>query len=76
MINFDNGEHFSFETIGEFHSRDEWIHPKRTIDSFELIFVLEGTVYITENNTNYCINKNNMIILEPGVEHYGTKPIK
>lgn len=73
MINFENGGYFSYETIGEFQSDGEWIHPRRTIDSFELIFVLEGTVLITENGTNYEISKNNMIILEPFMEHFGTK---
>ena len=73
MINFENGGYFSYETIGEFQSDGEWIHPRRTIDSFELIFVLDGTVYITENEIDYKIGKNSMIILEPEKEHYGTK---
>lgn len=75
MIKFDNGNYFDYDMIGEFHSVDEWIHPKRIISSYELIFVLDGTVYITEDGNEYEIGKNEMIILEPDKEHYGTKTV-
>ncbi len=59
--------------IGEFHSSGEWIHPKRIINSFEIILVLEGTVYIAEEAREYTLQKNQLLVLEPYKEHYGYK---
>ena len=53
MIQFENGKYFSYDMVGEFHSLGEWIHPKRSIKSFEVILALEGTVYISEENQEY-----------------------
>lgn len=73
MINFENGKYFSYDMIGEFHSSGEWIHPKRRINSFEIIFVLNGTVYIAEEKQEYILQKNQLLVLEPYKEHYGYK---
>lgn len=75
MIRLDNNRFFDSDIIGEFHSVNEWIHPRRRIGNFELIFVIEGVVYITEDETQYELHKNDMLILEPHREHYGTKTV-
>lgn len=75
MIKFDNGNGFSYDMIGEFRSDGSWIHPRRIIDSFELVLVLEGTVYLAEGVTKYSLKKNQIILLEPGMEHYGWKTV-
>ena len=75
MIRWDNGKYFSYDRIGEFHSSGEWIHPKRVINSFEAILVLEGTVYIAEEAQNYVLQKNQLLLLEPRKEHYGYKTV-
>ena len=75
MIKFENGKHFSYYMIGEFHSSGEWIHPKRSIKSFEVILVLEGTVYIAEEKREYILKKNQLLLLEPFKEHYGYKTV-
>ena len=48
MIKLENNKYFSYDMIGEFHSSGKWIHPRRTIDSFEIILVIEGMLYIAE----------------------------
>ena len=63
MITWDNGHYFSYEIIGEFRSKGTWIHPDRSIGSYELIFVLQGTLYITEEDVAYEIEENEMILL-------------
>lgn len=73
MITWDNGHYFAYEIIGEFRSRDTWIHPDRKVGSYELIFVLHGTLYITEEDTAYEVRENEMIILEPCKRHFGTR---
>lgn len=73
MIQLENGKYFQYEIIGEFHSNDGWIHPKRTINSFELIFVLDGTVYIEEEGMEYKVGANEIILLEPYKQHAGSR---
>lgn len=59
--------------IGKFISRGEWIHPDRVIDSYEIIFVTKGEVYINENGREYHVKPNEVLILQPNLRHYGTK---
>ena len=56
---------------GKFLSDGEWIHPKRIISSFEIIYVVEGHVYIQEEDHKYVINKGEILILQPGKMHFG-----
>lgn len=58
---------------GLFKSNSVWIHPTRTIDSNEIIFVTEGTVYIEEDGVCYTVNKNDVLYLEKGKLHGGFK---
>lgn len=76
MIRFDDGTYFSYEMIGEFHSEGAWIHPTRVIKSYELILVLEGTVYLREGEREYALERNQMILLEPGLEHGGIREVE
>lgn len=72
MIKCDKN-YFAYEMIGEFISTDNWIHPVRSINSYEIIFVLAGTVYLYENDEKYELNENDCIILEPEKVHGGYK---
>lgn len=58
---------------GKFKSKGVWIHPRRIIDTYEIIFMLEGSAYITEENKEYILKKNDILLLEPGKEHFGFK---
>lgn len=58
---------------GKFVSRGEWLHPDRVIDSWEVIFVTSGCVYIQENEVAYQLGKNDILLLEAGMHHYGYK---
>ena len=58
---------------GKFISTKEWSHPDRIIDSYEIIFVTKGNVYINENGTEYTLKKDELLILQPGLRHYGFK---
>ena len=71
MILCDQNRHFAYEMIGEFHSRGNWIHPVRVIQSYELILVLEGILYIAEDGEEYTLRPNAMLLLEPGKHHAG-----
>ncbi len=73
MLTLDDGHTFSYEMIGEFRSDGRWIHPARTIASHELIYVLRGTVAIAENGVEYELHENQMLLLQAGVPHTGTR---
>ena len=66
----------SFESCGQFVSRGEWIHPRRVGNSFEIILVLGGKVFITEESESFVLEKNDVLILSPDKEHFGFRPSK
>lgn len=72
MLHTDTGRYFEYEIIGEFHSAGEWLHPERRIESFELIFALEGSVYLEEDGVAYTLHPNELLLLEPHKLHRGT----
>lgn len=73
MINV-NGIELSYSNMGLFDSDKEWIHPTVTVNTYEIIYVVEGVVNIREGEQQYELSKGEMLLLEPGVEHGGTKP--
>ncbi len=65
--------YFDFEFIGNFQGNIGWIHPKREINSYELIYVTGGTLYIFENDVKYEVRKDEIILLNPHKAHGGYK---
>ena len=59
--------------VGKFVSHGEWCHQDRTIGSYELIFATKGEVYINENNINYHLKADDILILQPNIRHFGYK---
>ena len=70
MINFNHVE-LEYVNMGLFDSDKAWIHPTVTVDTYELIYVVEGTVAIREGETRYRLGKGDLLLLEPNVEHGG-----
>lgn len=62
-----------FVHMGKFISRGAWKHPDRMIDTTELIFVLQGEVYLTQGETEYHLTAGQVLRLDPGIRHYGTR---
>ena len=62
-----------YDGCGKFVSRGEWLHPDRMIESYEIIFVVEGAVHIQENGVNYTLGANDLLLLEPNLRHFGYK---
>ena len=62
-----------FDYAGLFQNEGEWIHPKRTERTYELIYVTEGVVYMREGKKDICAKKGQLFVLSPGVCHYGTQ---
>lgn len=62
-----------FQSAGLFQAEHDWIHPRRCIDSYEIIFVLDGEVAIAEETEHFSLKAGDVLLLEPGKLHYGTK---
>lgn len=56
---------------GLFYTEDCWRHPDRVIDTFEIIYVVEGSVHLHENEARYTLRKGDLYLLQPGISHGG-----
>ncbi len=68
-----NGVNLEYLYMGLFNSEKPWIHPTVTIDSYEIILVLCGTVKLREDKTEYSLKRGDMLLLDRNVEHGGTE---
>lgn len=79
MISFD-GVEIEFSNMGLFSTSEPWIHPKRIIDSYEIIFCVDGSFHMVEENTYYHIEPQTAFFLLPNKLHSGfrktSSPIK
>lgn len=73
MLELNGKKRIEYVSSGLFRSVDMWCHPERIIDSFEVIFVLKGEVHIREEETEYALRENDLLLLEPSKLHVGTK---
>jgi len=73
-LHYDEPFTLGYSFAGRFVTDDEWIHPIRTIDTYEALMVTQGEVHLQENGTPYCLHAGDLILLRPGVQHGGTQP--
>lgn len=62
-----------FSAIGLFDTDSEWIHPRISVKTYELIFVVNGEVHISEDGKEYHLTKGDLLLLDKNVEHFGNK---
>ena len=72
MLTFDN-TNFSFLSVGELSTDKPYIHMKRVMKSFEVVFVTNGTLYMEEDGIQYELTPNQILVLEPDKLHRGYK---
>ena len=60
----------SFISCGQF-ANSGWIHEKRTIDSFEVIYGIKGCAYIQQDAEQYAVTPGQALLLLPGHPHRG-----
>ncbi len=73
MLELNGEKRIEYVSSGLFRSIDEWCHPERKIDTYEVIFVVKGEVHIREEETEYIMQENELLLLEPSRVHAGTK---
>ena len=71
MVGINITNPVEIENGGKFVSNGAGIHPRRVIDSFELIFVFSGELRMQEGQDAYHLKQGDVLLLEPGVEHRG-----
>lgn len=71
MISVNSKYNVEYEYSGLFKSQDEWIHPRRVISTYEIIFMIEGQGYICEEDRRFEIKSGNFLLLKPNKLHYG-----
>ncbi len=50
---------------------EPFYHADRTVDFNVIIYVLEGVIYVTEDETDFEITEGELLILKSGLHHYG-----
>ncbi len=59
---------------GNLVSENGFVHPRRNLDTFVLLFGLKGEMFITQGSSQFTLSPNSYVVLFPGIEHYGTQP--
>lgn len=62
-----------FISCGNLINENGFMHIKRKLDCYVLIFVQKGCLYIRQNEENYEVRENEFILLLPNTQHYGYK---
>lgn len=63
-----------FISAGLFTADREWIHSERVIDSFEIIQVIRGKVFLQQDEDRFELQKGDALLLLPGHSHKGYAP--
>ncbi len=64
-------ENTVFLSAGQFTAQQPWLHPWVTVDSYELIYVLRGTVRLQEGDTVAEAAHGQWLLLRPHAAHGG-----
>lgn len=49
----------------------DWIHAKRWMESYEILFVTRGEIYIQEEDSQYVVTEGDILILSPFRSSFG-----
>ncbi|MDE7223264.1 MAG: AraC family transcriptional regulator [Acetatifactor sp.] len=71
---FDASRPVSFLSAGNLTNEDQFLHPRRIMDSYEFISVTRGTLHIQSDNRSYRLTPGQFLLLFPGECHLGTQP--
>lgn len=61
----------TYLSCGQLVRERNFLHPRRCIDSYVLIVVVKGSLYIAQDKTKYIVSDNQYIILRSHTLHYG-----
>lgn len=70
MIYFSVKERRRITQCNVNYSPDGILHPDRTMEDYDFLYLLEGSWDIWENDSCHHVEKGQLLILEPGLHHY------
>lgn len=70
----DASQPVAFYAAGNLTNEDQFLHPRRTIDSYELISVTKGILHIASGGRSYHLSPGQFVLLFPNECHYGMSP--
>lgn len=59
--------------LGRVNYREPWCHFHRVNPVYILYYILSGEMYLREGEVDYVLHPGEYLLLEPGLEVYGTK---
>ncbi len=65
-----------FSECGLLAATEPFYHMDRTADFNVMIYVTDGAIYVTEDETDYEINPGELLFLKSGLRHWGKREIK
>lgn len=71
MIHFATNQRRTVSLCNINRSREGFCHPDRVMEEYDLLYLKKGTWKIWEENTCYSLREGSLLILEPGLHHYG-----
>jgi AraC-like DNA-binding protein len=71
---FDIRKPLQFLSSGQFHSPTSWTHSSRTIDSYEIIVGVRGTLHIGQGDERYAVEPGMALLIAPNAPHFGYRP--
>ena len=71
MIALTESTGIAYQYGGLFITEEPWIHPSRQIDTYELIYVVAGHVYLQEEERRFQMEEGDALVLSPGKKHGG-----
>lgn len=63
-----------FHNAGNLICREGYIHERRIMQCWVMIYVLAGTLNISSDGREYAVRAGEWIVLKSGAEHFGTSP--
>lgn len=73
MIHFATNQRRSVTLCNINRSLEGFCHPDRIMEEYDLLYLQKGTWEIWEEDTLYELKEGSLLILEPGLHHYGLK---
>lgn len=72
LANLTTLPHVSF--LNRFAPKAEWTHFRRRNGEFILYYLVEGAMYLREEEEEYSLEAGDVFLLQPGLVHQGVKP--
>lgn len=74
FLKIQNQSKLKFSSAGNLVNNGGFLHIDRCLDTFVLLVVNTGELYISQNGELRTLRKNQYIVLYPGMRHFGFRP--